>query len=203
MALWRLQVTIPMDSALTADYASNTWHFVSDDTEAATDDVADALDAFYDDIAGQLSSLITPGAWVYKFFDLADPEPRVPRYTKTDRGPATTGSNSAPPEVALCLSFRGNYGSGVPAARARNRLYIGPLQAGSIGADGRPSSGLVTALADAGDALLTASGAGAWDWVGYSPTDAGQFGIVQGWVDNEFDTQRRRGRQATSRSVFP
>lgn len=202
MVLFRVQVDIPMDSGLTADYATNTFHFNMDDDEPTAELVADALDDFYGELAAQLSSLITPATWTYKFFRLTDSPPRVPIYFLTGRGPATTGSNSSPPEVALCLSWRTEYVSGFPNSRLRNRVYIGPLHAGAIGNDGRPSSSTMTAMIAAGQSLFDASGSAGWTWVVYSPTEAQSFEITQGWCDNEFDTQRRRGRQATSRSTF-
>jgi len=69
--------------------------------------------------------------------------------------------------------------------------------------DGRPTPAMVTALAAAGGALLTASTAAAtWAWLTYSTVAPGYTQVVNGWVDNEWDTQRRRGRAATSRTTF-
>ena len=64
-----------------------------------------------------------------------------------------------------------------------------------------------TLIAQAGEDLLTASLAAAdWHWVVYSTVQpAGQrtADVVNGWVDDAFDIQRRRGLAANSRQVFP
>jgi hypothetical protein len=41
-----------------------------------------------------------------------------------------------------------------------------------------------------------------WDWVVYSPTDDAYHEVANGWVDNAWDTQRRRGYKPTSRTTF-
>jgi len=67
--------------------------------------------------------------------------------------------------------------------------------------------------------LFTASSASAvWKWAVFSPTIAGGWflpdtegppnlpaaysPVQSGWVDNAWDTQRRRGLEATARTVF-
>jgi len=42
--------------------------------------------------------------------------------------------------------------------------------------------------------------AGGWDWVVYSPTNGNTVNVDNGWVDNAFDTQRRRGLAVTART---
>jgi hypothetical protein len=52
--------------------------------------------------------------------------------------------------------------------------------------------------------MLTASNAqGQWKWAVYSTVNMTGVNVAAGWVENAFDTQRRRGRIATIRSVFP
>jgi hypothetical protein len=209
MALYRLQVIIPMDDNLPANAASNTFHFSAADDGSELAAIETAMDAFYTNMSTHLSSLITPSTWTYKWFKMSDPVPRVPYRTTTNKGPTSTGSNAAPPEVALCISWKTLPTSGFPSGRTRNRVYIGPLAQGTLDTNGRPTSTAVTALRNSANGLLTASTSAAWSWVVYSQTEVdsaggpGTFDIASGWVDNEFDTQRRRGRAATSRTVFP
>lgn len=198
--IFRVQVEIPMTSALTADYVTNTLHFAMDDGDET--DIADALDDMYAQFAGVMSNLIEPSEFVYKFFDLAEPPPRVPYAMLTGRGPAAFGSNAAPTEISLCLSWRADYISGVPPGRMRNRIYVGPLSRDATGTDGRPSSGAIASVVAGGQALIDASALATWDWIVYSETAGSDFVWSQGWVDNEFDTQRRRGRAATARTTF-
>lgn len=198
--IFRVQAEIPMASALTADYVTNTLHFVMDDGDVS--DVSDALDAMYAQFAGVMSNLIEPSEFVYKFFDLSETPPRVPFATETGRGPGAFGSNAAPTEISLCLSWRADYISGVPPGRMRNRIYVGPLSRDATGTDGRPSSGAIASVVAGGQALVDASALAPWEWTVYSATEGSNFPWAQGWVDNEFDTQRRRGRAATARTTF-
>lgn len=76
----------------------------------------------------------------------------------------------------------------------------------------RPWTDLVTAAAAVGTTLLAAGDAssGAWTWCIYSPTTETQTAslassfipIVGGWVDNAWDTQRRRGLEPTTRTTW-
>jgi len=203
----RVQCVIPMDDELPVNYATNTFHFEYDGSESLSDDIADALDSLYGNLVTYWSSLITPGTWTYKFFDLDDPEPRVPIWQYFDRGPGATASTAAPPEIALCISWKAAPISGMQQGRLRNRVYLGPFGMNALADTGRPSTTFVTAVKNAGDLLLEASKAAVWKWVVYSPTQAAaslvpSFQITEGWVDNEFDIQRRRGRRGTAREVF-
>lgn len=196
-----------MDDNLPENAATNTLHFEVPDFTVQAPLIEAALNSMYQNFNTHLSSLITPSTWVYKWFNLADPEPRVPVRTTTGMGALATGTTAAPPEVALCISFKAAAVSGFPAGRLRNRIYIGPLATGTIDTTGRPTSTAVTALANGADILLEASKAAGWDWVVFSPTQSSQglvdsFPIESGWVDNEFDTQRRRGRRSTARTTF-
>jgi hypothetical protein len=121
-----------------------------------------------------------------------------------------------PNEVALCLSYQAVAISGESQARRRGRIFFGPLcnTANTLSATGecRPSAALVTALCGAATLLATPAATAAGDlvhWAVYSPTtdltetidDAFQD-VDNGWVDNSFDTQRRRGRDATARTTW-
>jgi hypothetical protein len=101
------------------------------------------------------------------------------------------------------LSFQGTPLSGTPQSRRRGRIYFGPFRTSGLNTQGRPAAGLITSLVNAGDALLAASDAAAnWQWVIWSPTTGLEVGVANGWVDDEFDTQRRRGRVPTARTTF-
>lgn len=51
-------------------------------------------------------------------------------------------------------------------------------------------------LKDEADASLI------WQWRIWSPTNNNSVLIDNGWVDNAWDTQRRRGVEATARTIF-
>jgi hypothetical protein len=108
-----------------------------------------------------------------------------------------------PPEVAICLSYQAAKISGVPQARRRGRVFIGPLNTSAMGTDGRPATAFINALVGAADALKDPAGAPDWDWSTWSSFDPTVSTVIDnGWVDNEFDTQRRRGRKYTTRTTF-
>lgn len=80
---------------------------------------------------------------------------------------------------------------------------MGPLDASVLDTNGRPSSGLITNLVANGQELLNESDAAAgWTWMVHSSVTGDNFAVVDGWVDDEFDTQRRRGRLPTLRTTF-
>lgn len=217
-AFLRAQVSLEADTTVPADAAVNVFHFMS----TTADDPADlittlnvALEAFYDTIGGQLSSILT-GNGSIKYYDMTDPEPRAPIGDDTFSFVPATAS-SYPPEVALCLSYQGEIVSGAPIARRRGRIYIGPVaaSAGEIsGARTQPNSTFRANLASAATALAGITGPPDALWSVFSPTTAGPppwsesvlensfFPILSGWIDNAWDTQRRRGQAATARTTW-
>jgi hypothetical protein len=94
------------------------------------------------------------------------------------------------------------------AERHRGRLFLGPLnttacQVGPGGA-GRQRPGAVflndVKLAAAGvNADLTSLGA---EWIVFSRRDWAGYPVVGGFIDDAFDTQRRRGAKAATRVTF-
>jgi hypothetical protein len=145
-------------------------------------------------------------------YDLADPEPRVPK----GEGPfniVPSGTESLPTEVAACLSFQGLAASGVNQARRRGRVFLGPLNREcTVMVGGRTllEPGRQTVIADAADALLNSQALAGVPWAVFSPTaratgaslfDATTI-VNNGWVDNAFDTIRSRGTDPSTRVVF-
>lgn len=186
-----------------ANYATNTFHFHADDL-TALQLAHNSLVTFYNAIDTNFSDLVNVAANGLEIvswdFDASPPRAPVLRTFGTLAG---VSIGPLPTEVSLCISFQGTRISGVPQARRRGRIYIPFLQEGANDATARPSSGLVTSLATAAQALLTASDAAAtWAWEIWSAAGPGFVTVVDGWVDNEWDTQRRRGRKATSRTTF-
>lgn len=203
-----VQVVLPADSAIIADAIVNTFHFdtVAAQEEDDFDNIVSALESFYGELS--LASTLAPEA-VVKIYDLGEPTPRVPWATDA----LTLGSPSStaplPSEVALCLSYHALITSGGNPARKRGRVFLGPwaaqdCESASASLYGRPKATTQQQLVDAAGALLAASNlTTAWSWVVYSPTDELARPVVAGWVDNAWDTQRRRGIDPTLRTVFP
>nr|CRY97714.1 hypothetical protein [uncultured prokaryote] len=198
MPLHRAQVTFGMDSGLSADSSTNTWYFFLEDDSDRVEALA-ALATFYGSVGTLMSILIDNAAVTCDWYRMEDPSPRSP-WAMNNILPFAAGASSGPTEVALVLSFEAAKESGSDQRRRRGRIYLGPLNAA---ATDRPNAGFVAVLRDAGAALLAASDlATGWSWVQYSPTNEAYNEIASGWVDNEWDTQRRRGRKATTRSTF-
>lgn len=218
MGVIRAQVFIPSDTGIVADGSVNVFHFASleDDPVVVSGYAHTKLTAFYQAIDGILASTCNTPATV-KYYDLEDPEPRVP--VAQDTIALTLPSSSGlPAECAIVLGFQGAPTSGVNQARRRGRVFIGPLDSGIVTtSSGRTlvSAATVTTLSNAGANLLDAISPTEASLAVFSPTSAGappwSPGAIDGattvadevWVDNAFDTQRRRGILATSRTTLP
>lgn len=219
MTIIRVQVNIRRASLLPADDCINTWHFQS--VAPATNPLAIAaalaqLTAFYQAIDANYAAYVTSPA-VAKFYDLADPEPRVPQDTENITLSVGVGA-AYPAEVAICLSYRGELLSGTNPARRRGRIFLGPLDvdSGTTGTNETAvSSTARSTIATAANTMVTTGLTDDAQWVVFSPTLAGpppwseavveasSTPVVAGFVDNAFDTIRSRGALATARNVWP
>jgi hypothetical protein len=143
--------------------------------------------------------------------------------------PSQSGAQGLPEEIALCLSYYST--SNTP--RHRGRVYLGPWTVGAMtsAVEPRPVGGLTTTMVTAGT-RLSADGTSAQSTGGLTPVipasavPAAVDGVnwylrsrvgtgsssspvpawervMKGWVDNGWDSQRRRGVAATSRVTFP
>lgn len=213
MADLKVLAQIAHSSGLPEDVTVNTWAFGNVNIATATDmdDIAVELLTFYNVLAPGETELVShyspelTDQLLLKFYDLASPEPRAPIRTQGEvlTNMNTTGT-ALPSEVALCLSFQAVQISGQPQARRRGRLYLGPFvnSIDTVAVDGSPGSQLIQTMVATGQRLLDASNSATWYWGIHSPTD-GEVNVVNnGWVDNAFDTQRRRGIAATVRTQF-
>lgn len=215
MPLLRADVTLPYVTGLPRDVAINTFHFAWTGTGDPTE-LTPVLANFYNvaqggatnDIAHHIGVVVSreSNACSVKVYDAEEEGP--PLYIDEFTLGAPVGSASPLPlEVAACLSYRSNV-SGLTAARQRGRIYIGPLSTNGIvtSADSLPimTEAFCESLVGAGEYLaynstLLAEGL---VWSVYSRVGGNVSPIVGGWVDNEFDTQRRRQAEATQRYTW-
>lgn len=210
------QVTIPNKDELNADAIVNTFNWTGvDDVEDMCTAILSRLQTFYNTApsgsTNQLSKFMStelnfPGARL-KIYDASDPEPRVPVFDESmglSQGTPVATSN-LPGEVSLCLSYSAKTVSGGNRRRRRGRIYIGPLNTAaadtSSNVAARPNVNFQTCLKGAGLALAEASTLGA-SWVVWSRKSSSAAVIHEGYVDNAFDTQRRRGVAPTSRMTW-
>lgn len=202
-AHFKAVVTIGMDTALPKDVAVNTWHCDAL-TPDGPEDFVDALEVFYQAIDSVIwSAAIDPSNVRCDVYRMADPEPRVPVLTTMFTGLTATAS-ARPPELAVCLSFQGDLVSGEPQRRRRGRVYLGPV--GNIEASSTSplvATSTVNAVAAAGNVLAaTSTLSSTFTWCVFSEIDADLIPVTNGWVDNDFDIQRRRGLLPTVRTTF-
>lgn len=212
MPLLKAQVVLPYTSNLPADVVTNTLFF---DNQSGTDPelievvmqahLLTFYTAIYNAIAFQ--GYINRANAEVRWYDMTDPEPRIPNVLPLDLTAATTVSSDTPAEVSIVLAFHAQPISGGNQARRRGRIYLGGFSGGltvaSSSGPPRVSSAAMTAIANAAELLLTNSQTANCPWVVFSPTAGTNAEVVGGWIDNEPDTQRRRGVGSTVRQVWP
>jgi len=214
------QVSLPYITNLPRDVAVNTFHFRAADGTSTADAAADAaavLVDFYNEldspqtvsVATYISKYVSraSGSAMIKVYDLSDPLPREPIGTSTFTLDNAGAATSLPMEIALCSSYRSAFLSGVPTASCRGRVYIGPLattaNTASNDLPARPSTAFQTNLALATEGIITACAATDLTWVTWSRTLQRADDVIAGFVDDEWDVQRRRGVDSTARATWP
>lgn len=123
---------------------------------------------------------------------------------------AQAGETNLPAEVSIVLSyhalltdFQQELGVTRPAARRRGRIYLGPLNTLSRVIDGTTnrvgvSSTARTTIADAATRLLAIDPV----WSQWSRANVSMDNVTGGFVDDAYDTQRRRGEKASTRTTW-
>lgn len=206
------QVHLMNDTALPEDVTINTFHYSTGVASALAGaiEAANLVFNFYDvpapgrtnSISDYLSSRVQSTlGYTSRWYNMADPPPRVPVFIDGPKS-LVVSSQALPGEVALVSSFQAAPASGSPQARRRGRIFLGPL--GLIcndSATGRPTTAVLDDVRLNTDLLATNSTVSA-TWCVFSRVDNVLYPVTNGWVDNAFDTQRRRGERATARQVW-
>lgn len=189
-----------LTSGIPEDATVNTFHVRQ---VGGTTDFAAWVEAWEDameDVRPYFANTVALTGHTLKIYNLADPEPRAPVYTGSWSFGSAVGATTFPSEVALCVSFQGARLSGTPQRRRRGRIFLGPLHQGSADA-GRPSASFRTdalTFLTTLNAGITAAGA---DFGVWSRANELFVQADNGWVDNAYDTQRRRGLAPTVRNT--
>lgn len=196
-AFIRAQVVLPFKTGLPEDVATNTFHFESDtlDFAAAIAPIPGYLAAFYQAFATRLSGSIAKNLVHVNLYNMLTPAPRVP-VTVVLGITGSDGTSGLPNEVSVCLSTRGALPN-LPSRRGR--VFIGPLLNSTAILSFENNVPRVNS-AFRNDLLLAAqnlglalgAGGGTRRWVVYSPTNLTTIQVVHAWIDDDFDTQRRR-----------
>lgn len=183
MAIVRVMVTIPRDSAIEEDTVSNTFHFSTQnpvpDSAFTIEQIEQRVEDFYklpggggaNALVAYMANDLNTSIARIRMYDMADAEPRIP-FLDNIHDLGVAGGTSLPSEVALRLSTRAALVSGVNRARLRGGLYFGPLGglAYNVAAGtARPTAQVLAALALSARRLIDESeAASTWAWVIYS-----------------------------------
>jgi len=164
-------------------------------------------------------------ATIIKFYSLEEPLsfPLVwgsPKQTRSFTLGTATPSTSLPSEIALCMTYHSDLTDVPetatnptpppafirPASRRRGRIYLGPFNANALVEsptvfEPTPSTELLNGVAGAGG-FIQGDLPPNTQWNVVSQADEQTYDVAGGWVDNAWDSQRRRGNEADARTTF-
>lgn len=216
MPRFKAVVVLPYTTNLPRDQSQQTYCFNLDDAEESTlDQVGFALAGFYNDVqsgTGQsvsnfMANIISRANCRIEWYDVSTLPSGPPVYTYPFvLAGGTPSLSNLPLEVALVHSFQGAKITGGVQARRRGRNYLGPFSAGALNTAPNataPIPVLVNTVVAAGAALkadIDAIDLG--QWCIWSRTTDLFVPVANGWVNNEWDTQRRRELKPTARTTW-
>jgi len=198
-------------SNLPADRIVNVFHFngpgsYAEELASAEGSVVDFYNA--SNTTRSIGQWLSP--WVQRAaelrsYDMSTTIPRVPTILPITLG-SSGGQSGYAEEVALCLTLHGVVPPAL-TARRRGRLYLGPLIAPAVlsGSDTAPTRPAALFIADVVQAAVRMNSIlpTGMHWVIRSVTPSVNYvQIAGGYVDNAFDTQRRRGPDPTDRTLW-
>jgi len=186
-------------------------------------------EAISETLSGVISRVADPKPHMVRFYNIlgggAPSGPPAADVPFAIVGPGDESMN-LPSEVAVCVTLLGTGYYSVPEfdyvnlspagnptrprSRRRGRIYLGPLNNNAIPGDPaafstdvpRVKSGLQADIGIATHRLAVAMDDGDWHLCLYSKVDDTRYDFDTGWVDDAFDTQRRRGEAKSGRHVF-
>ena len=203
-------------SLLPEDVGVNTWHFHQLGTvvtfPSGADRIVDMLHDFYfgppngggNSIMDRLSSKAWTGKVTYKIYNLEDDKPRFPFLVESETKAGMPSSATMPREVSLVASWQATHVSGERQARRRGRIFLpAPLITEDDG-NGRPRADYRNLIAYRAQQLKAATEdlAETWEWIVFSQKNNDHALVDNGWIDNAWDTQRRRGLAPTGRTTW-
>jgi len=216
--------TTQRKTGIARDAVVNTWHYGAPDAADAADFTAwgaiyrNFVNNIKDSFSNVLSSLTNDVKIEFWYIPINGKGPLgAPAATIFITHPATSNTVPLPSEVAICLTLEAHIvgipeqgpGGTRPASRRRNRKYLGPLDASVLFHD--PTTyepeipvGIRDSIAASyQNEMVNGMRAAGWSPVCFSRSDWTTHPVERVWVDNAFDTQRRRGQDATVKSSRP
>lgn len=204
------QVILRTADNVPANFVTNTFYFDLDtdigggELENLTEDIGDALVALYQTLLSILAGIQLTGHRI-KFVDIDGARPQYPYEERVFSISGTVQATSLPHEVCIVSSFEADRTPGLNQATRRGRVFLGPIGGTALQSDGRITDAARALVAGAFNAFFgkqDGAGFSGWLWVVYSRKNDSVAPVKMGHVDNEFDTQRRRGVASTMRSVW-
>lgn len=196
MADFDVQVAMQGISELPEDRYVNTLHFSGEFGGSEADELFTKYDEFFTTVGGGIAadghtiSVYAPG-----------PNPGGPllhrEYARAGGGGGPL-SSQGPAEVALCLSYAAVDDPEASLPRRRGRIYLGPIKGPNVG-EARPGATVRGAALTLGQGIAQVGTALTTTWVMLSRTDGSYHKIEVCWVDDSWDTVRRRGLAPTQR----
>lgn len=213
MPVARVQVTLERQTGASEDRVVNVFHFNTANlpiTVTLATTLATRVIDFYtknpapdtNNVFSQLSNLLAATGHQVRVYDLSQPAPRPPVFSTTFS--ATLSTSTLPAEVACVLSLQAAPVAGISPRRLRGRIYLGPMASSLITGAGdlRVPPVTMTRLSRAARDLLAGNTVpGGGNWCVLSEL-SGPHDIVGGFVNDAYDTQRRRGVKPTSKVSF-
>lgn len=218
----RVRVVLPMQSPLidTASWGWIMEMFGSSptgDIQAYTTGVAAAMTTNVNGMTASMASYLSPciqsatnACWV-EATDITDHLDGSPAGAAGFRAyftvPSKTNAFAWPEGVALATSWRCDYasdpefeGAHRPRAGDRGRAYVGPLSASQVTGDANsrstPSPSFINNLLKwwtwVGNGLSATPQINGWGQVVLNAAKAAVYQIIQRWIDDRYDYQRRR-----------
>lgn len=218
MAIFQVRAILPQVTLLPRDNVINTWTLIAEPGPALVS-AYEKMISFYNDtntegaFSGKVCEFI--GSQISRVANRCSFEVReinVAAGTLGDvldvhtwtLGAAATTATSLPSELAVCTSFSGP-SAGIPAASRRGRVFIGPINTAAIdnvSGEVYVNNLFRTVLAVSTKALQAALEEDDVLLAIWSRSQKHVTIATEGYVDNAWDIQRRRGVESTQRKLW-
>lgn len=204
MPIYRLDYALEASTLIPRDRIQNTWWLFG--AENLNNAQWETNVAYFTNFYNSWSNIRSPELWanrgIVKVYDTDLPSPAEPVYeamTSISRS-ATT---ALPLDCAAVVTFAAAPTPGVRLQSLRNRVYLGGLSAAVNGPDGRITSTFRNTIATAYNTLKgNLDTAGDVEHMVYSKKMAIARAVDRAWMNDQWDTQRRRDRPTNVRTEF-
>jgi hypothetical protein len=188
MATYKIQVSTAVDTILPRDRVVNTFHLddhgVTSDPSGLCEDTGDLFETLYSSSREIDVRAYDTGA-----------APNYPVGQHVRSVGLAGGATTRPREIALCLSYYGD--RNLPRTRGRMFICAAACQNISIGAN-RPNNFAAEQLLVLADGIANLGGPDV-DWVWWSTINGAHGPVKHSYVDDEWDTIRKRGLRPSTR----